>query len=335
MKLKENQENQSKPAAPKSKKASKKQSVSVNRDDKSTQEKSPGGTDDSSTAEPDWIWWEKTVEYLYALTQLGAYSMICPLDGSHERAGDVICKKEAQWCLIEFKRYGPSAKEKNAQGVIEVEQKKFKGSEQATRDLQKLLADKKPDFHHIVHGIPATGGMALAAHDYWVSNESRKVEELLTKFTCDEQSFYEYLTVFMKAKGGGANPGTDSGGGNGGASPGPDTPRGPHSPTDKKSDEQKKEIELDFTNVLAIVNQKEILCCPVREFYSLLKAGKQKPSDPMDGDDGQGDKPVGPTTKGGGGLAMEIAEIATEAIEQQAEIAWQEMGMLVNEPEIG
>jgi hypothetical protein len=297
--------------------------------DESGQSAGAGGK--GKDARPPWIWWEKTVEYCYALTHLHNYKLICPLDGNFERAGDVIMRKAASWCLIEFKRYEPTKEEKRTKAVIKVESKKFKGAKEAQDRLQVHVDTNTPKFHHIVHGVATQEGFGLGAHDYWNCTDSREAALLLTPdFTCEETPFYEYLTLFMRAKGGNS---TDGGGG--GTPPGDDPLSGPLGPPGSGGPlSSKKEDDLDFTNVLALTEEGGILCCPLREFHALLLPRMPPPPAPDFGDGGMRVKPNGPPGKGNGGLGMQLPELVIDRRVPISAPSWSEIGYPVNVPEM-
>jgi hypothetical protein len=271
-----------------------------------TEKAKPAGKGTKAKSPRKYIWWEKTVEYNYAIRNLSGYVQICPLDGPHETAGDVIASKKARWCLIEFKRVGPTEQQKNKNTLTYSENKKFKGTTLAKATLKNYVGDKKPKFHSIVFGENATEGkLAIGAHDYWRVAEGRAVGELLSEsYTCDEITFFNYLKIFMKAKGNGEVPPGNSGGvdpKNGGGNPkDPKDPvGGPAILNDDKS--------LDFLNVIAIVSEgKEIFSAPLRDFYALLKISKSAPPPPLSGTGGGGPDDPPPHGKGDAGAANEL-----------------------------
>ena len=56
----------------------------------------------SGAKQPEWTWWEKTVEYLFV--RQAKFLKIAPLDGNHEKAGDAILRnKNGKYYLVEFK----------------------------------------------------------------------------------------------------------------------------------------------------------------------------------------------------------------------------------------
>ena len=83
-------------------------------------------------------WWEKTIEYSFVRMHLPMSSVIYPLDGWHEQAGDALLRSAKKWIMIEFKV------DENA---IKTEEKKF-------YDFQSALNILAPhDSHHfIVYG---------------------------------------------------------------------------------------------------------------------------------------------------------------------------------------
>ncbi|TOH27152.1 hypothetical protein CGI84_22775, partial [Vibrio parahaemolyticus] len=51
----------------------------------------------------EYIWWEKTVEYLFVQEHIPNSTLYTPLDGRHELASDGILFNGNSWILIEFK----------------------------------------------------------------------------------------------------------------------------------------------------------------------------------------------------------------------------------------
>jgi hypothetical protein len=157
--------------------------------------------------------------------------------------------------------------------------------------------------------------LQLEAHDYWNCTSSRGAEALLSDaFTCDETSFYDYVSLFMRAKGGkSGDSGSDRGGAGGGAPPGGGPTSGPQRPSGTGAASSKQDEDFDFTSVLALTTDGEILCCPLRSFYGLLASSKDLPPSREWGDGGQHNKPGGPQGKGDGGVAlpMSVAVIDT------------------------
>ncbi|NHZ42903.1 hypothetical protein [Massilia aquatica] len=256
------------------------------------------------------IWWEKTVEYLFALTNLSGYKLICPLAGNFERAGDVIGRTDARWFLIEFKRFGPNAKDTKGK-LIGVEIVKFKGSETSIKKARKHGKEMKP-FHNIVYGEAQEGEkkLGLKAHDYWdASNDRSPAEILLTdEYTCDGIEFYKYVELFMKAKGskpgdkGDSDKGGSGGDGSGNSGSGPKP-----LPDGGGQGELKKQVDdLAFTNVLAITTDAHVFCCPIRNFYSLLACSVDDGGKP-DGQDGGGDvSPLKPDNNNDSGALFDM-----------------------------
>lgn len=262
---------------------------------------------------PNWIWWEKTVEYVYALGQLGGYEQICPLAGSHERAGDVIAKKKMRWWLIEFKRFGPTPSVIKRATQIASEIKKFKGSDAAKTALRDYLIGNDIKFHSIVYGSHTTkeGSLSLGAHDYWHSGQSRVVFELMeTTHTCNHTDFTDYLHLFMDAKGG------DTGGTDGGNWEDKDAPNNDPSSSGggKKQPKSKKEAKnIDFLNVLAVdATGEKIFCAPLVSFYSSLDRKKWRaPPNTGGGDGSSPTRSGGPRGKGDGDASATIPRATT------------------------
>lgn len=295
----------------------------------------------TSTADgPQPIWWEKTVEYLFAITYMSHYKMICPLGGRHERAGDVISGKGTKWCLIEFKREAPTSTELDAGGMRKSEKDKFEGSENAHRALHAFR--KKHDmlsevtFHHIAYGIPVEAELRidLGAHDYWNVTKNRDASTILSTGIADKTLFVEYIKLFVNAKGGGKDDKPGSG------PDGPDKPSGGDpsdstKPPGSGKDSDSKSVDLDYMNVVAVTPGKtkkgrKIFCCPLKAFYALFNLDEGP--GPGGGEGGSPIPPDGPTGPGKDGAEAQYV-ITKEFPDPLVKPVQEEWAQLMNEPE--
>lgn len=262
------------------------------------------------------IWFEKTVEYAFALKHLSEYDIICPLDGDHERIGDTILGTNSLWCVIEFKLDKPGvgrpAKPELRDGeetvasskLIAAEKAKFKGDAVAWNKLQEYR--EKPgniNFHHIVYGQAEDSKISLGACDYWNTLSSRDVGELLTKFSVEKKLFFDYIEVFVKAKSpakpgslgkDGKGGGDDDGGGDGDG--GQSVDGGDKGPKDGGSGGVELVVgDLEFTYVFGIKTdkeKKEIFFGPLLACYDLFAPRSEGP--PATEDAPNGSPPPGP-----------------------------------------
>ncbi|QBR03678.1 hypothetical protein [Paraburkholderia pallida] len=279
------------------------------------------------------IWWEKTVEYIFALRYMKEYTLICPLSGKHERAGDVLSNAGTKWCLIEFKRFGPpksthqaenSESEKNGVTGTNSENRKFLGSTEAqtTFHLYRHELGKKNNeipFHSIVHGKPVENKITLGAHDYWDPTKGRETEKLFTLGT-EYATFKNYVDLFVKAKSGnsGAGGGSGSGGGGGG-----NTPRDDTDPSNTPGTGVAPEPEaIDYTNVIAVTQHHELFCCPLSDFMVMLHDTGGNPPPPDDEDGGIADTPKAPRDFGSGGVAKQFDPVTVIGRDPEKERSW-------------
>jgi len=84
-------------------------------------------------------WWEKTVEYYFVRKFVDEKTLVAPLDGDEERAGDAILSAGHKWILLEFKKDS---------GSIKTEYKKFNNYPNAKSELSNF------DGHHfLIYGL--------------------------------------------------------------------------------------------------------------------------------------------------------------------------------------
>src|SRR5688572_26941778 len=103
-----------------------------------------------------YLWWEKTVEHLFVTqaTRRGQ-SLVAPLAGRHELAGDMFFTQTARFVLIEFKR---------SEAELRAERDKFADFDQASAALGKT------DSHHLlVYAEPAGEQLILRGRTYFSS----------------------------------------------------------------------------------------------------------------------------------------------------------------------
>lgn len=266
------------------------------------------------------IWFEKTVEYAFALKYLSEYDMICPLDGDHERIGDTILGTNSLWCVIEFKLDKPGvgrpAKAELADGkktvassnLMAAEKAKFKGGHVAWDKLQQYREKAANlNFHHIVYGQAVDSKISLGACDYWNTLSPRNVGELLTTFSVEKKQFFDYIDVFVKAKspakpgslgedgeGGGNDDGDGDGNGDGDGGQGVDG--GDKGPKGGGGGGVEMVVgDLKFTYVFGIrtdKEKKEIFFGPLLACYDLFAPRSEGP--PATEDAPHGSPPRGP-----------------------------------------
>jgi hypothetical protein len=261
------------------------------------------------------IWFEKTVEYLFAITYLREYQLICPLAGNHERAGDVLFKKGTKWGVIEYKRYEPTDSEKKSQSLRISEIVKFFGSGELQEQVKKQQEMKK--FHNIVYGVAQSKRISLAAHNYWNAAEDREIDDILSFGVEDFDFFKKYISLLIKAKGIPPKKGkkgdddSDDKGKEGGDKqpPDDDAPEGDPPETGPKGladVADTPEPEVSFMNVIAITPEKEWFCCPFADFVDLIGLGKNdyppSGSGQTGGNDGMPPLPL----QGGGDGSVEL-----------------------------
>ena len=142
-------------------------------------------------------WWEKTVEYAFIQKHIAIDTMIAPLDGHHERAGDAIFSADGLWIVIEFKR--------DENGILD-ERCKYKDYYRARDELSSR------DGHHLlVYGYESTGNLDLACKTYF-SGHKISISEFTNHGILLEE-FKEYLDILLKHKkteGSGGTGGFDS-----------------------------------------------------------------------------------------------------------------------------
>lgn len=146
-----------------------------------------------------YVWWEKTVEYLFVKNHLKQDSIVAPLAGKHEKAGDAIFCRNDRWILLEFKR---------EQSDIESEKKKFA----STDSYEEAKAEFQCNDHHhlIIFGdIGKDGKLQLNCNTYF-SGKNIALSNVLSSGT-EREIFCEYLNRFIEYKlwkkegGGGGN----------------------------------------------------------------------------------------------------------------------------------
>ena len=133
----------------------------------------------------DYIWWEKTVEYLFVKKYLNQNSIVAPLDGDIEKAGDAIFSMSDKWILIEFKRKDSD---------INSEKRKFDSYDEAKKAL------KNNDGHHLIifGNIDNDGKFQLNCKRYF-SDIEVEITKVLTRGT-DRKTFCDYITKFANYK---------------------------------------------------------------------------------------------------------------------------------------
>lgn len=147
------------------------------------------------------IWWEKTVEYLYASREMSRYSFVAPLAGRQEAAGDVVLRDlNARWHLIEFKR---------TEADVGSELAKYDNASEPFRTFAAALSTGQRDVpHFIVFGyLDERGTLDLRARHYWgrwtgveVASDRTVAVSAITKFGRTYDNFVKYLNVLLALK---------------------------------------------------------------------------------------------------------------------------------------
>ncbi len=140
------------------------------------------------------LWWEKTVEYLFVFRYWGLDSLVMPLDGNHEKAGDTIFSSDlGKWLLIEFKRDEASCKSE----IDKFDPRAY---------LKGCRLHKGEDDHHLlVFGEEQNGHLELRAQTYF--SQRSKVLDAALQGGIGKSEFGSYLQaiVRLKKKGAGAS----------------------------------------------------------------------------------------------------------------------------------
>jgi hypothetical protein len=129
-------------------------------------------------------WWEKTVEYFF-IQKYVSESIIAPLDGNEELAGDALLSNNQKWVIIEFKDRASS---------LNSEMKKFKSYERAKQELQDH------DHHHcLIYGKIKNGKFDLGAQTYFSRKGIGTLENFL-KSGLRKDEFIQYLQKLVSYK---------------------------------------------------------------------------------------------------------------------------------------
>lgn len=129
-------------------------------------------------------WWEKTVEYFFIQKYVGN-SIIAPLDGNAELAGDALLSNNQRWVIIEFK---------DRESSLNSEKKKFKFYEEAKKELQHH------DRHHcMIYGKIKGGEFSLEAQTYFSRNGIGSIDRFL-KAGLNKEDFIQYLRKLLSFK---------------------------------------------------------------------------------------------------------------------------------------
>jgi hypothetical protein len=135
----------------------------------------------------DFIWWEKTVEYLFVQKYVDVKTVIAPLGGLQEKGGDAIFSGDEKFILIEFKRDAKS---------IESEVEKFDGGATYKKAQAELCFE---DSHHLlIYGKMEGNELQLKCRTYF-SGIPTEANSALSNGK-DEEPFMEYLYKFINFK---------------------------------------------------------------------------------------------------------------------------------------
>lgn len=133
--------------------------------------------------EENMIWWEKTVEYLFAKLCLGE-SSVMPLDGKQEQIGDLLVFNDSKMLIIEFKRDEKS---------LSSEKAKF-GSEQEWIGIRDKAVNEYPihNFHILMFAeLQNESSLKLKSKTYWDNTD-------IGIYDYNEHSFKEYINNYGK-----------------------------------------------------------------------------------------------------------------------------------------
>lgn len=135
----------------------------------------------------DFIWWEKTVEYLFVQKYVDIKTVIAPLGGLQEKGGDAIFSGDEKFILIEFKRDAKS---------IESEAEKFDGETTYKKAKDELCSE---DSHHLlIYGEMEGEELKLKCRTYF-SGIPTEADSALSNGK-DEEPFLQYLYKFINYK---------------------------------------------------------------------------------------------------------------------------------------
>ncbi|WP_139219328.1 hypothetical protein [Ralstonia sp. NFACC01] len=147
------------------------------------------------------VWWEKTVEYLYASREMAQYAFVAPLAGKHEAAGDLVLRDlNARWNLVEFKRAEPD---------IDSEREKYDCVSDAFKLFVTAFGTGKRNLpHFIVFGhLDEQGTLALQARHYWgrwtgveIATDRSVPVNAISRFGQTYEHFISYLSILLTLK---------------------------------------------------------------------------------------------------------------------------------------
>lgn len=138
-------------------------------------------------------WWEKTVEYNFVMSLASQNNLfLSPLDGNHEKAGDVVLGMSELWVMIEFK------KDLDAVGSEKI---KFGNG---NYERAKVALQGQDKHHHVIYGVLSTNNdgkpcLDLDYKTYFSEEKSNNLNELLRSGKTI-QEFSEYLKKFTDFK---------------------------------------------------------------------------------------------------------------------------------------
>ncbi|EGQ7983967.1 hypothetical protein HJA60_004028 [Vibrio vulnificus] len=134
----------------------------------------------------DYVWWEKTVEYLFVKEYLPSSSLFTPLDGRHELASDGILFSRNCWILIEFK-----AERKD----IRSERLKYRDYD----SCMKRVIDRARHHYFIFGEIEDRDSFKLVGCNYFDDNQTFSIDEILDRGAFPD-SFTGYLIDLIECK---------------------------------------------------------------------------------------------------------------------------------------
>jgi len=141
------------------------------------------------------IWWEKTVEYKFICDYCG-HSLLMPLDGAQEKAGDTILSNSKKFMLIEFKKEFKNIKDELKKFNIRIE-----------NDIPnkiKNLGLKSLMFHKIIYGTLENEKFILQEVNYWdgliKSLKGNTFDKNIFKNGIELKKFKAYIEIFINLK---------------------------------------------------------------------------------------------------------------------------------------
>ncbi|HCE3021110.1 TPA: hypothetical protein NGR42_004650 [Vibrio parahaemolyticus] len=134
----------------------------------------------------EYIWWEKTVEYLFVQEHIPNSTLYTPLDGRHELASDGILFNGNSWILIEFKAQKTD---------IATERRKFSQYD----ECMKRVIDRASHHYFIFGQINEKDELELVSCKYFGDSQLYPVKESLRR-GAEPSDFINYLIDLIECK---------------------------------------------------------------------------------------------------------------------------------------